>query len=112
MTRGPVLVRRTCPNVGAASTLTGFEKLVWLKMLKNSVRNSIFCFSRIGKNFTRDISRFFWPGPRNELRGTSPQLPAPDGCANAVVSKYAFKRLTISPLLVAVVTLCPGLKFA
>src|SRR5271165_6294004 len=54
--------------------IPGFSKLAWLKMLKNSARNSSLVRSVIDVVFEKAISRLMYPGPRIKLRGSVPYV--------------------------------------
>ena len=77
------------PNVaGTAILLFGFEKLVQLNRLKNSVRNSPRTRSPSGINLTTEKSRFFCPGPYKKLRGVFP-----NGLSGSNVGLFGVPRL-------------------
>ena len=54
----------------------GLPKLAWLKMLKNSLLNSITLFSPILVRFINVTSKMMSPGPWKTLRPRLPKRPA------------------------------------
>src|SRR5690242_11628141 len=68
-------------NVPSPLLITfGLRKLAWLKMLKNSARNSSFSLSLIAVVFANARSKLMYPGPRRKLRGYVPYV-ASEGSA-------------------------------
>src|SRR5262249_17801730 len=61
-------------------TTRGSRKLAWLKMLKNSARNSSFNLSLIAVVLAKARSKLMYPGPRIELRANVPYV-ASEGLA-------------------------------
>src|ERR1700730_6960259 len=87
MIRGSaVLVSR--PNVVLLLMLViGLLNSAWLKILKNSARNSIFSRSPTsGVVFAKARSKFARPGPRRKFRGKEPYV-ASDGSATICASE-------------------------
>src|SRR5260370_34000350 len=74
---GSALIAPNCPN----------KKFVWLRILKNSARNSRCICSRIGNCLTREVSQVLYPGPSMMLRPALPNVPWAVLCAKAHVLK-------------------------
>ena len=62
---GSALIAPNCPN----------KKFVWLRILKNSARNSRCICSRIGNCLTSEVSQVLYPGPSMMLRPALPNVP-------------------------------------
>src|SRR5258707_15190129 len=58
----------------------GLRKLAWLKMLKNSARNSSFNRSLMAVVLAKARSKLTYPGPRKKFRGYVPYV-ASEGSA-------------------------------
>src|SRR5262245_20018769 len=79
MIREFTVVAEITPNVDCDALLFGFANCVWLKALKNSVRNSMAPPSPSRRNGVRlmiAMSELFWPGPVTMPKPLAPKLVA------------------------------------
>src|ERR1700690_3108048 len=63
-----------CPKLASNPWLSGFENCTWLKVLKNSVRNSKYLLSVTRMCLLSEISQLLIPGPRSEFRPSVPYV--------------------------------------
>src|SRR5579863_4710785 len=78
------MVELITPKPPAPNPVAGIEKYGWLKMLKNSVRNSMPAFSPIMVRLNTAKSKLLIPGPRR-LGSTRASFPNPHWNAPLVV---------------------------
>src|SRR5690349_7888670 len=84
------------PNAELLKVTLGSDRFGWLKRLNTSARNCSLTNSRIGVDFSTDISAELVRGPMMVLRPALPNVPAGAG-AKAAVLNHASQRL--GPLL-------------
>src|SRR5438105_1306855 len=78
MSRGFTDVAVIWPKLASPTFVAGFKNCGWLKVLKNSVRNSKLCASFTLNVLASDMSQLFSPGP-STVPSPSPPYPVGGG---------------------------------
>ena len=88
MIRGFTLIALIVPKVlGLETSLAGFAKLAWLKILKNSQRKTMTAFSPTLVRLAIPRSTFCWPGPLRMFLPKFPKIVPPPLTGNCPLIK-------------------------